>query len=183
MSVDVIFVYMFAFLLAIFLYRTTSTGLDYNSIKREANKFENWLNDKDKLVKAPNGEVMRQLLKKVDINDTPIAYTDVLGPRHYRNVAVAPLQSYPTADRQVLKQLLPLIYQGVDAHQYKFHQNFNLMYWIDSVVFFPKCVIGYLGLNNDNVFTRVVNILYWIFTPILLLLRDKVWEILMNLFS
>lgn len=176
-------IYLIIGIAIIFLYRTLSTGLNYHSIKTEADKFENWLNDKEERIKAPNGEKMRFLLGKAGITESQIPYVRILGPRSYRNDVVDALKSYPTQDRQILKQLIPLIYLGIDTLQYKFRQNFNPMFWVDFVIFLPKHIISYLGLNTDNVFAKLLNIIYWLITPILVIFRDRLWDFLINFFS
>lgn len=63
-------------------------------------------------------------------------------------------------------------------------ESFNPMYWIRLIIFLPKNIISYLGLNTDTIFTKIFQIIFWIIDSIIIVVyQDEITTFIKNLFS
>lgn len=66
----------------------------------------------------------------------------------------------------------------VGVYRMRLIESFSPRYWIETVIFLPSRIIQYLGGKSDSLFAKLLQILYWIFTPLLIAVRDKIYVIL-----
>ena len=52
--------------------------------------------------------------------------------------------------------------QAIGVYKFRLKQSFNPIYWIDSIVFLPKTLSKYFGVESNSVIVKIFNILYWI---------------------
>ena len=48
----------------------------------------------------------------------------------------------------------------------KFINSFNPFYWIRFILFIPKNILSYLGLNDKSIIIKIFQLIYWIFAAI-----------------
>lgn len=57
----------------------------------------------------------------------------------------------------------------------KIMENFNPFFWIDIVINLPKNILTYLGVQPDKIIVKLLQLIWWSFVPIALILREKLW--------
>ena len=62
-------------------------------------------------------------------------------------------------------------------------ENFSPIYWINCILFLPRTALVYLGISAESVFSKLFQLLYWILTPLLLLLRDELYQFILTLIN
>ncbi len=59
-------------------------------------------------------------------------------------------------------------------YRYALLQNFNPFYWINLIIFLPQNIIRYLGFKINRKSIKIINVIYWILTPILTIYNDEI---------
>lgn len=59
---------------------------------------------------------------------------------------------------------------------------FNPFYWIELIIYLPKSIVNYLGFSSNKLFTKVLQLIWWIFTPLFLIFREKIIDYILKLF-
>lgn len=53
-------------------------------------------------------------------------------------------------------------------------QNFNPFYWINLIIFLPQNIIKYLGFKTSKKSIKIINVIYWIITPIFTIYNNEI---------
>ncbi len=60
------------------------------------------------------------------------------------------------------------------VYRSRMKDSFKLSYWIKLIIFLPKNIIQYLGLNAETIFTKIFQLIYWIIDSVLIVYyRDE----------
>lgn len=62
-------------------------------------------------------------------------------------------------------------------------ENFSPIFWINCILFLPRTVLSYLGVSGESLLTKLFQVIYWIVTPVLVLLRDNIYQYILSLFK
>jgi hypothetical protein len=62
-------------------------------------------------------------------------------------------------------------------------ETFSPLFWIRTLLFLPRHLFLYLGVKADSVFVKIVQVIYWIATPLLIAFRDNIYHYLAMLLS
>jgi hypothetical protein len=107
-------------------------------------------------------ERLKDLLKSAKVEDIVI--------RAERNVAygnievynASVLESFPSKQPRVSFLTLKLIHAGLGVYKDRMRNSFNPLYWINSIIFFPRALFSYLGMDSDKLATKILQGLWWI---------------------
>ena len=55
-------------------------------------------------------------------------------------------------------------------------EAFSPLYWINCILFLPRNILTYLGLDADGIMSKILQLLYWITTPLIVAFRDSIYE-------
>lgn len=73
-----------------------------------------------------------------------------------------------------------LFNQTVGTYKMRMFESFSPRYWIELVIFLPKRIVEYLGGAPDGLFAKLLQIIYWFATPILIAFRSYIYEIILT---
>ena len=62
--------------------------------------------------------------------------------------------------------------RGVFKH--RIVEMLSPLYWLNYVLYLPKNILVHLGVDPKQLAMRIIQIMYWIFTPLLLIFRDRI---------
>ena len=78
-------------------------------------------------------------------------------------------------------KMINLFSRAEGAFRARALECFSPFYWIESLLFLPQKIIKYIGLNSDNVFSRISQILYWIIVTLLVAFRTNIYHYILEL--
>lgn len=64
--------------------------------------------------------------------------------------------------------------QAIGVYKFRLKQSFNPIYWIESIVFLPKTLSKYFGVESNSVIVKIFNILYWIVSFFVFVYDDEI---------
>ncbi|QVK17737.1 hypothetical protein KHQ81_12930 [Mycoplasmatota bacterium] len=71
----------------------------------------------------------------------------------------------------------------IGEYNRRIFETINPLYWINLVIYLPKNILSYLGLNTESVIIKIAQIFYWILTPIILIFRNDITTKLIDYIS
>lgn len=171
MWITIILVFLFIFLIR--LYLTKDNLIKINKI---SDQFTTLLKTNGHS-EAPSNAIFNNLVKMAfgDINPTvntqKTGYMDDTRCVFIKTAGI--LNSFPTIHPQLIEEENGLIRNLQDYYKYKYSENFSIAYWIRLIIFLPSNVVNYLGLKDDSIIAKLLNIIYWIFIPLLTVMRSN----------
>lgn len=82
----------------------------------------------------------------------------------------------------IVANTIPLFDEMIGVFKMRLRESFSVRYWIETILFLPQKAISYIGFE-ENILSRVVQIVYWILVPLLIAFRSNVYEYISKLFS
>ena len=79
--------------------------------------------------------------------------------------------------------VLSLFDQLIGIYQMRLSESFSPRYWIESIVFLPTRAAKFLGGNPDRFFTKLLQLFYWILTPLLVAFRTDLYNLITSFFK
>ena len=78
-----------------------------------------------------------------------------------------------------VQSVIPLIktmfLESRGVYRSRMFDSFKISYWIKLIVFLPKNIILYLGLNSDTIFTKLFQVIFWVVDSILIVIyQDEI---------
>lgn len=156
----------------IFLLRITITRSHLNEAKKLENEFMLWSGIDDatgaspKKLTRPNNHAFVRLYKIVYSGEPePVVNTVDEGtfeghPTIFTNKASV-TGSFPTKHQSVIGMEVAILQNFVDYFDDQYQQTFKLSYWINFLIFLPQQILSYLGIKEESVASKLLNLIYW----------------------
>lgn len=158
----------------VFLCRFLITRANLQSIKMLNKQFNEWYEralvpdvSESELAKLrPNNELFSKLYKIVYKDNKAIVNISDTGtyagqPTIFQNKADV-VQSFPTIHHSVIRDELTLLDNIQDYFQVRYDENFKFAYWINVLIFLPQQFVKYIGLKEESVLSKVLNVIWWL---------------------
>ena len=117
-------------------------------------------------------------IKYAGVNDKHIPISQPVGYFQVANATVSTLKNIVNAREDIVSSNYELLLEAKGNYWSRFINSFNPFYWIRVVIFVPKYMFSYLGLNPDSVIIKIFQLIYWIvavvFTILTSVFTDKV---------
>lgn len=91
------------------------------------------------------------------------------------------LLSYRT---DVATAVRDLLLEAKGNYWYRFVNSINPFYWLKIILYIPKYLLSYLGLDADSIFIKIFQLIYWaigiIFTIIITVFTDEIKTLILS---
>lgn len=105
-----------------------------------------------------------RLFDKVKINHPNFPNTQPTGYGMLCNNMFDAFENMHVNDERIAASMLNSFDTAKGEFKNRIFQCFNPLHWIETVIFLPKIVIEYLGFKENTVFTRILQLIWWIAT-------------------
>ena len=146
--------------ITIFVLKLADSWIDKNKIHKMADEFDNFILKKS--TKKPNNREFNILYKK--IHGKRSLKTRYVRPVTSMQTEVSQadvLASFPSTDHQLLQTEISILENLKDAFDSRFLETFSPRYWVLLILLLPQKIIGYLGLSEDHLLSKLLNVIYW----------------------
>lgn len=144
----------------------------------------------DLINKKPNSKAITYTkaiennFKSAKIKNSLIPIAQPIG---YWQIATSQAKSFDNIfvnDKRVMPYINEAFLQTAGVFREKMFESFNPFYWIKLIIFLPKNIISYLGLNVETIFTKLFQLIYWfIDTFLIFYYRDDIFSGFQAFFS
>lgn len=174
------------FFIIVVIYKVLSNTYCFFRIKYLSQKHLEWFSDK-----APNFPTYKKevisLFKKAGIKNIS---TPAIQPMGYNRVAsfnADIFTNFPCTHPDIFNGAIRMFYEAEGAYRQRILEAFSPMYWVDSIIFAPRKLLDYLGLDENKLFFKACNILmtiiWWMTVFFISFYRGKINDIVTVLFG
>ena len=163
-----------------FIYKLTSNTVNWLKIRRYRKKYINYITN-------PNFDFMvytesiTKLFQRAGIKKALSKTCENLGAGLLSPGKFSLFENMGVLQEDIPPKMINLFSRAEGAFRARALECFSPFYWIESLLFLPQKIIKYIGLNSDNVFSRISQILYWIIVPLLVAFRTNIYHYILEL--
>lgn len=169
-------------ILALLFYKFSYNCLQFLKAKLFYNMYHDYLNSRD-----PNFSTYISSIKKLFEN---AGVDDVLFPETRPN-GYGQLVTFKASVIQNLDQVRPdlisysetLFLKTIGVYRKRIFETFSPFYWMQTIIFLPASILSYLGAQANSFFVKLFQVIWWFFTPIAIIYRDKITIRIIEFFS
>lgn len=118
------------------------------------------------------------LLKKAGIPDSQMPVTQPVGFGHIASFNASVYHNFPMAERTIAEPALLMFKNAIGVYKSRMIEAINPLYWIDLIVFLPKNLLAYIGLDMDNASSKLLNVflslIWWLFCTFVTMFQSEV---------
>lgn len=129
------------------------------------NLYIEWLATENSSIKIfQYSSELKDLVSVVESRMLP--YVQPLGMGHVSRGYADIFEQFPSRRQDFASAIIIMMEESIGFYKYKIRQCITPFYWIELIVWFPKKLLTYLGLNTELKSIGVISILsqliYWI---------------------
>lgn len=123
------------------------------------------------------------LFKQASIKEYAVPYAQPAGAGYVSTGRASIYDNLSSLREDVVTSVIHsfLVAKGTFTH--RIFETLSPLYWINCVIFLPRRIYEYLGIDADKLSCRVIQLLYWVLTPLLLTFRDHIYQYISALIS
>lgn len=167
--------------LFIFTFKLISNIWYYFSIKKLAKIYYDFLSNHNNMEIFKKTSEVIYLLKKAKIKDIYILTTTNRGI-----LSLSFFNSFPSYFKEQASAAQKYFYIAEGTFYKNIKDCFNPIYWIDLIVFAPKHIFMYVGLDTNKVFIKILilffNFIFWFISVLIIpVFQDEIKLMIINL--
>ena len=174
--------------LFICLYKIISNFVNYKYLCKIENEYITWLSSKNKnpnLTQCKNKVI--SLFKKANVSNCCIPLTQPTGFGKCVTTRVSVFENFPSPYENFASIHFNMITVAKGTYKQRALETFNPLFWIDLVLFAPKNILEYIGLNDETTLFKALNIVltffWWLFGIIINLFNTEIHNFIIKLFT
>lgn len=140
-----------------------------------------YTNNTNHLVYETKDEAIK-LFKQAGIEDSFIPVTQPMGYGRVASFKASTFGNYPSPLNVFFSPQLRMFSTATGVYKKKIFESINPLYWIELVIFFPKFIFQYLGISGETIVIKIINLIYWFISSLLLLFKDDIKNFIINNF-
>lgn len=124
--------------------------------------YSRWLaNQMKTLAIAEYRQEFKSLMNTANVEDSTISRTVPTGYGMMANMNLKVFDQFPSRDKNIVYITYYKISEATGVFKSNIVDALNPLYWIQSIIFLPKKILSYLGLNPESVIIKSLQLLYW----------------------
>ena len=124
-------------------------------------KYLKWLSGDKKTKILQDRTNLKRLIEQADIDEAYIPTSQLLGYGQVANYNINVLENFPSNRRDLVVITTRLINDALGVYKQRIINVFNPLWWIKSIIFLPRVLTNYIGINVDSLSVKIIQVLWW----------------------
>ncbi|UVI32064.1 hypothetical protein [Paenibacillus spongiae] len=138
-----------------------------NKTKMYLREYMNWLNSGEARIDLMEHQHMvTTLVNKAGKGDIRVPVSQAMGYGQIANFKADPFAAFPNRLESVAHITIQTLKSCIGIYRFRCFESFNPIYWLGLIVFLPRSILLYLGVESKSIVTKVFNLLWWAGTTI-----------------
>ena len=151
---------LIAFLL-ILAYKLISNFFFYRRIVHLKKIYFDYIESKNNDLLEYKSEII-DLFQKANVKDKIVVYTEPVGYGYISNSNVSVFNNIQLKDDRFVARIINSFDESISVFKYRCKQCFNPIYWIQTLIYLPKHIFEFLGLDTSTLVSKILQLIYWI---------------------
>lgn len=132
---------------------------------------------------AENEAAVTKLFKEAGLTDRQIPFVQPMGYGQILQGHTLLFSNMENRREDVVGNMLSCFASARGAYKSRIIENFSPIFWVNCVLFLPRSILAYLGVSTNSFFSKIFQLIYWLATPLLVLFRDNLYELILAFFK
>lgn len=169
--------------IAIILYKALSNCLKMCQTKYYKKDFLNYLTDNKNNIEQHKLQTIK-LLKGAGVSDTYIPVTQLTGYGQAATIQASVFTNFPSNMQFVAVTANSMFDNAIGVYRSRIFESFNPIYWIELVIFLPKNILSYIGLDSEKTAFKLCNVIltciWWVITAFFVFFKTELINIIIE---
>lgn len=129
--------------------------------------------------------VILNYIKFSGIKDRYIPISQALGFGQIANVNISIFENLLNPRQDIASAVMELLLEAKGNYWSRFVNSINPLYWFRIILYLPKNIISFLGMDTENTIVKILQLIYWfigiIFTILLSVFPEEIKNFLLSL--
>lgn len=125
-------------------------------------KYKHYLdNQKDWYITKKRQSIVT-LLERADIEDSFLPYAEPIGYGQLQTGNISVFKNLAMLRTDVCGIVSQQLVEAQGVFLSRVLNSFNPIFWFELIIFLPKNILTYLGFNPEGIFTKLLQLIWWI---------------------
>lgn len=166
--------------LCIFLYKLLNSLIGLLKTRYYARLYERYLLKSD-IDFREHTQSVEKLFKGAGLPDSTIPVCQPVGWGQIMTGETSLFYNLANQRSDIVGLVLQNFSIARGSYRSKILECFSPLYWINFVIFLPSKLIRYIGFSPDGVFSKILQVIYWFATPLLIYFRSNIYNFVSQL--
>lgn len=176
-------VILFIFVIA---FKASSNYIKFKRCQKLSKMHMDWLADSCDEFSQYKGEV-KKLFLGANIPDSCIPTSQAIGYGQIANANASVYLNFPSKVMGIAAALTDKFDEAIGTYRTRFLESFSPLYWIETILFLPKNLLQYIGLDSEKIAFKLCNILltfiWWCLGVAFMFFKPQLQEFLISLIN
>ena len=126
---------------------------------------------------------IKKLMKQAGVSDTLIPHVEYVGFNQIRRSNVSLLDNLHVKQENIVGYTHQMLSKAKGTFRMNLLECISPLYWLQLIFFLPVKLCGYLGYSENGAIPKLLQLIYWITTPLLLAFRSQLYQFIIQLFQ
>lgn len=170
---------IFAVVVAILLKFSTNT-MKWISAKRLRMQYRKSFSEDGKSFSERIPQA-RKLFADAGLDKHTIHVMERIGYGHAVSFNAVIVDNLDNQRADMVSSVLELFDQLVGTYRMRMLESLSPAYWIDVAIFLPRYIVKYLGGKESGIGAKILQLIYWVLTPLFVAFRTDIYQYIMEL--
>jgi len=126
---------------------------------------------------------IKKLFDHAGVAEGSVPYTQPTGYRHLVSGHAHLFDNMGVINVDVIAMMNSCFSKAYGTYRSRIFECLSPLYWIECIIFLPQKILTYLGVKADGLLVKLIQIFYWIITPLTLAFRADIYSYITELIS
>lgn len=161
------------------IYRFLTNVTSYFRTKYYERKYIAYLSRKFNNFEEYTPPVVK-LFKEADIKDLAIRTSGSIGYGYIKVGSVSMFQNLSALRNDVIIAVQHSFKVAIGTYKMRIVECFSPLFWVKFALYLPSRILGYIGLDEKSTFTKIIQVAYWVLTPLLIVCRTELYDLIIQ---
>ncbi len=169
--------------ICIIVYKAISNLINLLTTKRYKTEFIKYLSQDSSRIVEHRLQTIK-LFKRAGIKDTSTPISQGIGYGQVANFNASVFHNFPSTLQVIAYPALEMFDSAIGIYKSRIIESFNPIYWIEQILFLPKNLLTYIGLNSENTAFKICNVLlsfiWWLLGTTIILFKTQLQQFIIE---
>lgn len=167
-------------------YKLLSNFVRLKQLQRYEKEFIDFLSDKSYRIDEHKLQTI-DLFKKAGVKDSQTPISQPVGYGQVANFNASVFQNFPMAQKVIAGPALEMFKNAIGIYKTRMFEAINPLYWIDLIIFLPKNLLAYIGLDSEATAFKLWNVfltfIWWAICTVVTLFQPEIKDFITKVFT
>ncbi len=134
----------------------------YIQCKHYFDEYKKFIEDGGWQVTESSLQIIK-LFRDAGVEDTTVSHVEEIGYGHLQSYRPSVFRNISNKRVDIVNIVLAMFHKAIGTYRNQMIETINPIFWIETVIFLPRQFLSYLGVSPDNLASKILQTLYWLF--------------------